>query len=69
MHIIYICIYIQNKHILRVYQLIKNYIIIQVINIESLAYSRFYLNHLQFFNVSTVTIVILNDKMLNEKFS
>ena len=28
---------------------------------------QFYLNHLQFSNVSTDTIVILKEKMLNEK--
>ena len=33
------------------------------------AISMFYLNHLQFPSVSTDTTIILNDKILNEKFT
>ena len=42
-------------------------VIIQVKKYKSSTLSKFYLNHLQFSNVSTDITVILKEKMLNEK--
>ena len=43
------------------------YVIIHVKKYKSSTSSKYYLNHLQFSNVSTDKTVILKDKMLNEK--
>ena len=43
------------------------HVIIQVKKIQEFYVIQFYLNHLQFSNVSTDTTVILKEKMLNEK--
>ena len=43
------------------------HVIIQVKKIEEFDVIQFYLNHLQFSNVSTDTTVILKEKILNEK--
>ena len=43
------------------------HVIIQVKIIQEFDVIQFYLNHLQFSNVSTDTTVILKEKMLNEK--
>ena len=43
------------------------HVIIQVKKIQEFDVIQFYLNHLQFSNVSTDTTVILKEKMLNEK--
>ena len=42
-------------------------VIVQVKKYKSSMQSKFYLNHLQFSNVSNDTTVILKEKMLNEK--
>ena len=42
-------------------------VIVQVKKYKSLTLPKFYLNHLQFSNVSADTTVILKEKMLNEK--
>ena len=49
------------------HQQMNIHVIIQVKKIQEFDVIQFYLNHLQFSNVSTDTTVILKEKMLNEK--
>ena len=53
--------------ILMEHQQMNIHVIIQVKKIQEFDVIQFYLNHLQFSNVSTDTTVILKEKMLNEK--
>ena len=53
--------------ILKEHQQMNIHVIIQVKKIQEFDVIQFYLNHLQFSNVSTDTTVILKEKMLNEK--
>ena len=53
--------------ILMEHQQMNVHVIIQVKKIQEFDVIQFYLNHLQFSNVSTDTTVILKEKMLNEK--